>query len=156
MTLEVPPQAAKDSSDPLDFISALSPHSCTTSYVLRALFSSVQFSSVAQLCLTLCDPMDCGMPGLPVHHQLLESMSPNLMSMESVMPSNHLILCHPLLLPPSIFPNIRVFSNESVLHIRWPKGSFSSWKYSCKKTQQRLCPPELCSVEEPDLHQTHG
>ena len=44
-----------------------------------------------------------------------------LMSIESVMPSNHLILCHPLLLPPSIFPNIRVFSNESVLHIRWPK-----------------------------------
>ena len=44
-----------------------------------------------------------------------------LMSIESVMPSNHLILCHPLLLLPSIFPNIRVFSNESVLHIRWPK-----------------------------------
>ena len=43
------------------------------------------------------------------------------MSIESVMPSNHLILCHPLLLPPSIFPNIRVFSNESALHIRWPK-----------------------------------
>ena len=49
-----------------------------------------------------------------------------LMSIESVMPSNHLILCHPLLLPPSIFPNIRVFSNESVLHIRWPK----SWIFS--------------------------
>ena len=44
-----------------------------------------------------------------------------LMSIEAVMPSNHLILCHPLLLPPSIFPSIRVFSNESVLHIRWPK-----------------------------------
>ena len=51
---------------------------------------------------------------------------PKLMSIESVMPSNHLILCHPLLLPPSIFPSIRVFSSESVLHIRWPKyGSFS-------------------------------
>ena len=49
-----------------------------------------------------------------------------LMSIESVMPSNHLILCHPLLLPPSIFPNIRVFSNESVLHIRWPKY----WSFS--------------------------
>ena len=47
-----------------------------------------------------------------------------LMSIESVMPSNHLILCHPLLLLPSIFPNIRVFSNESVLHIRWPKFQF--------------------------------
>ena len=52
--------------------------------------------------------------------------SPKLMSIESVMPSNHLILCHPLLLPPSIFPNIRVFSNESALHIRWPKY----WSFS--------------------------
>ena len=51
---------------------------------------------------------------------------PKPMSMESVMPSNHLILCHPLLLPPSIFPSIRVFSNESVLHIRWPKY----WSFS--------------------------
>ena len=52
--------------------------------------------------------------------------SPKLMSIESVMPSSHLILCHPLLLLPSIFPSIRVFSNESVLHIRWPKyRSFS-------------------------------
>ena len=49
-----------------------------------------------------------------------------LMSIESVMPSNHLILCHPLLLPPSLFPSIRVFSNESVLHIRWPKY----WSFS--------------------------
>ena len=47
---------------------------------------------------------------------------PKLMSIESVMPPNHLILCCPLLLPPSIFPSIRIFSNESVLHIRWPKG----------------------------------
>ena len=46
---------------------------------------------------------------------------PKLMSIESVMPSNHLILCHPLLFLPSIFPNIRVFTNESALHIRWPK-----------------------------------
>ena len=51
---------------------------------------------------------------------------PKLMSIKSVMPSNHLILCHPLLLLPSVFPNIRVFSNESVLHIRWPKY----WSYS--------------------------
>ena len=49
-----------------------------------------------------------------------------LMSIESVMPSNHLILCHPLLLPPSIFPSIRVFSSESDLHIRWPKY----WSFS--------------------------
>ena len=62
--------------------------------------------------------------GLPVHHQLLEFTQ--LRSIESVMSSNHLILCHPLLLPPSIFPSIRVFSNESALHIRWPKD----WSFS--------------------------
>ena len=60
--------------------------------------------------------MDCSTPGLPVHHQLLEFTQ--LMSIESVIP---LILCCPLLLLPSIFPSVRVFSNESVLHIRWPK-----------------------------------
>ena len=64
------------------------------------------------------------MPGLPVHHQLQSLLK--LMSIELVMPSNHLILCHPLLLPPSIFPSIRVLSNESVLCIRWPKY----WSFS--------------------------
>ena len=68
--------------------------------------------------------MDCSMPGLPVHHQLPELLK--LMSIESVMPSNHLILCCPLLLPLSIFSSIRVFSNESVLCIRWPKY----WSFS--------------------------
>ena len=81
------------------------------------------FSSVAQSCLTFCNPMDCSTPGFPVHHQLPEL---KLMSIESVMPSNHLILCCPLLLPPSIFPSIRVFSSESVLCIRWPKY----WSFS--------------------------
>ena len=86
---------------------------------------SISFSLVAQLCLTLCNPMDCSTPGLPVHHQFPEPTQ--TMSTESVMPSNHLILCRPLLLLPSIFPSIRVFSNESALHIRWPKyWSFSS------------------------------
>ena len=79
----------------------------------------VQFSSVALSCPTLCDPKDCSTPGLPVHHQLLEFTQ--IMSIESVMPSNHLILCRHFLLPPSIFPSIRVFSNESVLRIKWPK-----------------------------------
>ena len=82
-------------------------------------FSSVQFSSLAQLCLTLCNPMDCSTPGLPVHHKLLEFTQ--LMSIELMMPSNHLILCHLLLFLLSIFPNTRVFSNESAFHIRWPK-----------------------------------
>ena len=80
---------------------------------------SVQFSPVTKLCLTLCNPMNRSTPGLPVHHQLQSLLKS--MSVESVMPSSHLILCcHPLLLP-SIPPSIRVFSNESALHIRWPK-----------------------------------
>ena len=86
--------------------------------------SSVQFSSFAQPCLTLCDPMN---------HSTQASLSitnsrspPKPMSIESVIPSNHLILCHPLPLLPSIFPRIRVFLNESALHIRWPKY----WRFS--------------------------
>ena len=78
-----------------------------------------QYSSVAQSCLTLCDPMDCYMPGFPVRHQLPSLL--RLMPIESVMPSNYLIFCRPLLLPPSIFPSIRMFANESALHIKWPK-----------------------------------
>ena len=85
---------------------------------------SNQFSSVAQLCPTLCNPMDCSTPGLLVHHQLPEL--PKLISIELVIPSNHLILCPPLLFPPSIFPSIRVFSSESAPHIRWPKY----WSFS--------------------------
>ena len=80
-------------------------------------------SSVAQSCPTLWNPMDCGTPSLPVHHQLPSLLK--LMSVKSVMPSNHLILCHPPLLP-SILPSIRVFSSKSVLHIRWPKY----WSFS--------------------------
>ena len=68
--------------------------------------------------------MDCSTPGLPVYHQLLEFTQ--LMSIESVMPSNHLILCCPLLLLPSIFPSIRVFTTETGLHMRWPKY----WSFS--------------------------
>ena len=73
----------------------------------------------AESCPTLWEPMDCSTPGFPIHHYfpgLLE-----LMFTESVMSSNHLTLCRPLLFLPSIFPSIRVFSNESAFHIRWPK-----------------------------------
>ena len=77
--------------------------------------SSVQFSSVAQSCWTLCDPMNRSTPGLPVPHQL-----PEFTCIESEMPSSHLILCRPLLLLPLIPPSIRVFSSESTLHTRWP------------------------------------
>ena len=81
------------------------------------------FSSVTQSCLTLCDPMDCSMPGLPVHHQLPEFTRTHVHWVGDAIQPAH--LCHPLL-PPSIFPSIRVFSNESFLHISWPKyGSFT-------------------------------
>ena len=84
-------------------------------------FSSVQSLSRVQLFAT---------PWTAAHQASLSITNSwsllKLMSIESVMPSNHLILCHPLLLPPSIFPNIRVFSNESVLHSRWPKY----WSFS--------------------------
>ena len=80
---------------------------CCISFYSRAKWFSDQFSSVAQLCPTLCDPMDCSMPGLTVHHQL--PILVKLLSIESMMPSNHLVLCHPLFLLPSIFPSIRAF-----------------------------------------------
>ena len=78
---------------------------------------------VAQSCLTLCDPMNCSTPGFPVLHSSQNLL--RLRATESVMTSNHLIPCSPLLLP-SIFPSIRVFSSESALHIRWPKY----WSFS--------------------------
>ena len=86
-------------------------------------YTSVQFSSVAQSCPTLCNPIDSSIAGLPVHHQLPESTQTHVHWLSDAI--NHLILCYPLFLPPSIFPSIRVFSNESVL-IRWPKY----WSFS--------------------------
>ena len=85
-------------------------------------FTLLLFSCSVLLChsLTFCDPWTAA------HQASLSQNLLKLMSIESVMPSNHLILCHPLLLLPSIFPSIRVFSNESVLHIRWPKH----WNFS--------------------------
>ena len=87
-------------------------------------FTHTCHCSVAKLCLTLCDPMDCSTPG-----SLSFTISWSLckfMSSESVMLSSHLILCCRLLLLPSIFPSIRVFSNDLALHIRWPKY----WSFS--------------------------
>ena len=83
-----------------------------------------QFSSVAQSCLTLCNPMNHSTPGLLVHHNSRSLLK--LMSIELVMPSSHLILGHPFLLLPPIPPSIRVFSNESTLRMRWPKY----WSFS--------------------------
>jgi len=85
--------------------------------------SSVQFQSLSHVRLFLT-------PWITAHQASLSITNSwsllKLISIELVMPSNHLILCHPLLLPPSIFPSIRVFYNESVLHIRWPKY----WSFS--------------------------
>ena len=94
-------------------------------------FSSVQFSSVAQSCLTLCDP--------PVTVRLSINNSQSslkLTSIESVMPSSHLILGRPLLLLPSIPPSIRVFSNESTLRVRWPK--YWSFSFSISPSNEYL------------------
>ena len=95
------------------------------------------FSSVTQSCPTLCEPMDCSIPAFHVLHYLLELLK--LTSIESVMPSNHLILCRPLLLLPSILPSIWVFSSESALHIRLPKyWSFSFSISPSNNTQDRI------------------
>ena len=93
---------------------------------------SQSVSSVAQSCPILCDPMDCSTPGLL---SFINSQSPpKPMSIKSLMSSNHLILRHPLLLLPSIFPSIKVFSNESAVHIRWPK--YWSFSFSISPTNE--------------------
>ena len=79
-----------------------------------------------KLCLSLCDLVDCNAPGFPV--LTISLILLKLMSIASVMPSNHLILCCPLVLLPSIFPSMRLFSSESVLWIRWPK--YCSFNFS--------------------------
>ena len=89
--------------------------------------------STAKLCPTLCDPMDCSKSCFPVLFTISQSV-PRVMSIESVMPSNYLILCRRLLLPPSIFPSIRVFSNESVLRIRGSKYWSFSFSISSSNT----------------------
>ena len=83
-----------------------------------------QFSSVAQSCPTLCDPINHSTPGFPVHHN--SRSPPKPMSIDSMMPSNHLILCHPFFLLPPIPPTIRVFSSDSTLCMRGPKY----WSFS--------------------------
>ena len=89
-------------------------------------FCFLRFSLVQSLShvRNLCDPMNRSTPGLPVHHQLPGLLK--FMSIESVMPSSHLILCRRRLLLPSVFPSIRVFASESTLHMRWPKY----WSFS--------------------------
>ena len=89
--------------------------------------------------------MNRSMPHLPVHHKLRSSLK--LMSIESVMPSSHLILCHPLLLLPPIPPSIRVFSNESTLHMRWPKY----WRFSFSIIPSKELPGLIFRMDQLDL-----
>ena len=115
-------------------------------WLLAALFDSAllwlwsqdQFNSVrfSQSCPTLCDPMDCSMPGFPVHHQLPKLVQIHVHWVrDAIQPSQSLL---PLLLPPSIFPSIRVFSNKSVFRIRWPKFWSFSFSISPPNEYSRL------------------
>ena len=114
-----------------DFSSNLMKFYASVHYLFSSLFKIPHFSwlhwatfSSVQLRPTLCDPMNRSTPGLPVHHQLPEFTQTQ--SIELMMPSSRLILCCPLLLLPPILPSIKVFSNESTLHMRWAKY----WSFS--------------------------
>ena len=107
----------------------LFPYAFTKSYFW--VFKSLQFwwvcqlvSSVAQLCPTLCDPMDCSRPGPCVHHQSLAFTQTHIYWVGDAIQPSHPLSSHSL--PPSVFPSIRIFSNKSVLHIRWPKLGVSA------------------------------
>ena len=105
------------------FVSVSLPVKCKTTCLTENV--SVQFSSVTQPCPTLCDPMDCSTPGLPLHHQLPEFTQTHVHWVSDAIQPSHPL--SPLLLPPSIFPSITVFFNESILCIiRWPKY----WSFS--------------------------
>ena len=96
------------------------------------LLTSVQVSSVAQSCPTLCDPMNRSMPGLPVHHQLPQFTQTHVHRVgDAIQPSHP---CRPLLLLPPIPPSIRVFSNESILCMRWPE--YSSFSFSISPSNE--------------------
>ena len=113
--------------------------------------SSFQFSSVTQSCPTLCKPMNIArQASLSVTNS---QSSPKPMSIELVMPSKHLILCRPLLLP-SIFPSIRVFSNESALHIRWPKNWSLSFNISPTNEYSGLISFKMNWLDLPEVQAT--
>ena len=101
--------------------------------IINIIIQFFQFSSVTQSCQTLCDPMDCSMPGSPVHHLLPEVAQTHFHCVTDAI--QLLILCRPLLLLTSNFPSIRVFSNESVLLIRWPKY----WSFSFSISSSNEC-----------------
>ena len=99
---------------------------------MTILLCTVELSLVSQSCPTLWDPMDCSMPGLPVHHQLPEFTQTHVHWIgDAIQPSHP---CRPLLLPPPVPPSIRVFSNELVLCIRWPK--YWSFSFSISRSNE--------------------
>ena len=103
----------------------------------------VQFSSVAQSCPALCDPINRSTPGLPVHHQLPESTQSHVHRVgDAIKPSHPLSFPSP---PASLFPSIRVFSSESALRIRWPKyySHFLEEKTKAQRDYFTLTPPAL-------------
>ena len=114
-------------SPPLSHQGSPNMYACTYLSIHIYLLSSVQFSHSV-----MSDSLNRGMPGLPVHHQLKAFIQTHVHQV--VMPSNHLIVCRPLLLLPSIFPSIRVFSSESVLHIWWPK--YWSFSFSIRPSNE--------------------
>ena len=93
---------------------------------VHLIISSIQFSSVAQSCLTVCHSMNCSTQGLPVHNKLPEFTQTQVHRVSDAISVGNLILCRPLLLLPPTLPSIRVFSNESTLPMRWPKN----WSFS--------------------------
>ena len=100
--------------------------------------SDSQFSSVAQSCPTLCDPMNCSTPGLPVHHQLPEFIQTHVLWVsDAIQPSHPLLSPSP---PAPIPPSNRVFSNESTLHMRWPKY----WSFSFSIIPSKEHPGPIC------------
>ena len=110
---------------------------------------------VTKSCLTLFDPMDCSMPGFlsfPISQSVLK-----LTSIELMMPSNHLILCHPFFLLPSIFPIVRVFSSELAVHIRWPKcWSFGNCPFNEYSGLMSLWLTGLISLLSKELSRVHS
>ena len=115
-------------------------------YFFIQVFTSVQLLSRVRLFVIPWTAACQASPSITNSWSLLK-----LMSIESVVPSNHLILCHPLLLPPSIFPSIRVFSNESVLCIRWPK--YWSFSFSISPSSEYSGPISLSTLKACDLGQ---
>ena len=98
--------------------------------------SHSQFSSVAQSCPTLCDPMDWSTPGFPAHHQLPELAQTHVHQVGDAIQPSAMTLCHPLLLLLSVFPSNRVFSSEAILCIMWPK--YWSFNFSINPSNEYL------------------